>query len=266
MKISIIGCAGRMGRALINEVISNKNTELAGGLEHSESIYLGKDLGMLAGRDPVGILVSDKISKVLSKADAVINFTTPDATIDVARIAAEKSKIQVIGTTGLSDKQKSELKNLAKKSVIVHAHNMSVGVNLLLALVKDVASKLPADQFDIEIVEMHHNRKIDAPSGTALSLGEAAANGRGVKLSKVACKSRDGNIGARKPGEIGFATLRGGGVVGDHTVIFASEHERVEITHKAQDRSVFASGAVRAALWAKGKKPGLYSMSNVLGL
>lgn len=266
MKIGIIGCAGRMGCNLIREVLSNNNAELSGGLEQPDSEHIGKDLGVLAGLEETGILVSDNPDEVIAASDALINFTLPEPTMEIARKVSEAGKAHIIGTTGLSDEQRAELSGLAKNSVIMHAHNMSVGVNLLLNLVEEVAGRLPKESFDIEVVEMHHNQKVDAPSGTALSLGEAAASGRGTTLNESGKLSREGQVGARIKGEIGFATLRGGGVVGDHTVIFASENERIELTHKAQDRSVFASGAVRAALWAEGKDPGLYSMQDVLDL
>jgi 4-hydroxy-tetrahydrodipicolinate reductase len=195
----------------------------------------------------------------------VIDFTAPAATLAHADLAAKFGTALIVGTTGLPASAKAKLKTSAKKTVIVQAPNMSTGVNVLLALTEKLAGVL-ADDYDIEIVEMHHRHKVDAPSGTALGLGEAAAKGRGVALEKVARRSRDGQVGARPKGEIGFATLRGGDVVGDHTVIFAADGERIEITHKASSREVFARGAVRAAMWAKKKKAGLYSMRDVLGL
>ncbi|HSV29277.1 MAG TPA: 4-hydroxy-tetrahydrodipicolinate reductase, partial [Candidatus Omnitrophota bacterium] len=197
--------------------------------------------------------------------DAVIDFTAPAATVTHAGMAAAAGKVLVVGTTGLSKDDEAKLQQAADRVPVVYAPNFSVGVNLLMALTERAASIL-GDDYDIEIVEMHHRHKVDAPSGTALGLGRAAAAGRGVPLDSVWCKARDGHTGARPKGEIGFATLRGGDVVGDHTVMFAAEGERVELTHKASSRAVFAKGAVRAALWAKGKPAGLYTMRDVLGL
>lgn len=255
-----------MGRALIKEVLETDGVELSGGLEHAKSEFLGKDLGALVGIDPIGIEVSDDVNEVIAKADAIINFTTPEATFKIAEIASANKKIHIIGTTGFTEAQRSQLSLLASDSVIVQSNNMSVGVNLLLGLAEQVASKLPANEYDIEILEMHHNQKVDSPSGTALSLGEAVAAGRGVELDEVAQRTRDGIIGKRKEGEIGFATLRGGGVIGEHSVIFASDNDIIELSHRAHDRGIFASGAVRAAIWAKKQRPGLYSMHEVLGL
>ena len=196
---------------------------------------------------------------------ALLDFTIPAATLALAELAARKGLVHVIGTTGLSGENEKLIAEAAKRAVIVKSGNMSMGVNLLAALVKRVAKTLDED-FDIEIVEMHHNKKIDAPSGTALMLGRAAAEGRGIDLDQRSERGRDGHTGARTRGDIGFASLRGGSVVGDHTVIFAGPAERIELSHKAEDRMIFARGAVRAALWARGQKPGLYSMADVLGL
>ena len=255
MKIGVTGCAGRMGKMLCQAVIE-AGLELSGGTERSESPVIGQELGK-------GKVFAD-IKELFSVSDAVLDFTAPAASVANAKAAAETGKVLVIGTTGLTEAQRAEVAEAAEKAPIVLAPNMSVGVNLLQALVEKVASILdPA--YDIEIVEMHHRNKVDAPSGTALALGKAAAKGRGESLDKVACYERHGVIGARPAGEIGFATLRGGDVVGDHTVIFAGTGERIELTHKASSRAVFANGAVRAALWAAGQKAGLYSMRDVLG-
>jgi 4-hydroxy-tetrahydrodipicolinate reductase len=189
----------------------------------------------------------------------------PAATLALAELAAKAGTAHIIGTTGLSAEDEKLIAEAAKRTVVVKSGNMSMGVNLLAALVKQVAKTLGED-FDVEVVEMHHNKKIDAPSGTALMLGRAAAQGRGIKLEERSARGRDGVTGARRAGDIGFASLRGGTVVGDHTVIFAGPAERIELTHKAEDRMLFARGAVRAALWARGQKPGLYSMTDVLGL
>lgn len=255
MKIGVTGCAGRMGKMLCQAVIE-AGLELSGGTERSESPIIGQELGK-------GKVFAD-IKELFAVSDAVLDFTAPAASVANAKAAAETGKVLVIGTTGLTEAQRAEVAKAAEKAPIVLAPNMSVGVNLLQALVEKVASILdPA--YDIEIVEMHHRNKVDAPSGTALALGKAAAKGRGESLDKVACYERHGVIGARPAGEIGFATLRGGDVVGDHTVIFAGTGERIELTHKASSRAVFANGAVRAALWAAGQKAGLYSMRDVLG-
>lgn len=265
MKIGIVGCAGRMGRMLIAEVLRAKGAKLGGGTELAKSPLIGTDLGILVGQKAAGVKVTSDAKALFEFCDAVIDFTAPAATLAHADLAAKFGTALIVGTTGLPASAKIKLKTSAKKTVIVQAPNMSTGVNVLLALTEKLAGVL-ADDYDIEIVEMHHRHKVDAPSGTALGLGEAAAKGRGVALEKVARKSRDGQVGARPKGEIGFATLRGGDVVGDHTVIFAADGERIEITHKASSREVFARGAVRAAMWAKKKKAGLYSMRDVLGL
>lgn len=265
MKIGIVGCAGRMGRMLIAEVLRTKGAKLGGGTELAKSPLIGTDLGALVGQKAAGVKVTSDAKALFESCDAVIDFTAPAATLAHADLAAKFGTALIVGTTGLPAAAKAKLKTSAKKTVIVQAPNMSTGVNVLLALTEKLAGVL-ADDYDIEIVEMHHRHKVDAPSGTALGLGEAAAKGRGVALEKVARRSRDGQVGARPKGEIGFATLRGGDVVGDHTVIFAADGERIEITHKASSREVFARGAVRAAMWAKKKKAGLYSMRDVLGL
>ena len=265
MKIGIVGCAGRMGRMLIAEVLRTKGAKLGGGTELAKSPLIGTDLGTLVGQKAAGVKVTSDAKALFESCDAVIDFTAPAATLAHADLAAKFGTALIVGTTGLPASAKARLKTSAKKTVIVQAPNMSTGVNVLLALTEKLAGVL-ADDYDIEIVEMHHRHKVDAPSGTALGLGEAAAKGRGIALEKVARKSRDGQVGARPKGEIGFATLRGGDVVGDHTVVFATEGERIEITHKASSREVFARGAVRAAMWTKKKKAGLYSMRDVLGL
>jgi 4-hydroxy-tetrahydrodipicolinate reductase len=266
MKIGIVGCAGRMGRMLVVETQKTAGCEIGGGTDLPGSSFVGKDITLIAGLEECGIAVGDDPRALFEAVDAVIDFTAPAATMKHAALAAETGKVLVIGTTGLSADQKDELAKAAEKAPIVFAPNMSVGVNLAFALVEKVAAVLDKDTADIEIVEMHHKHKVDAPSGTALGLGEAAAKGRGVDLDKVSVRSRDGHTGARENGTIGFATLRGGDVVGDHTVVFACEGERIEITHKASSREVFAKGAVRAAKWAYGKAPGLYSMRDILGL
>jgi 4-hydroxy-tetrahydrodipicolinate reductase len=265
MKIGIVGCAGRMGRMLMAAVLEAEGCALAGGTERPGAEHAGQDLGHLLGKGALDVVVGTDPGALFDVADAVIDFTAPAATVSHAALATAKGKILVVGTTGLSKDDEAVLADAARSVPVVYAPNFSIGVNLLMALTERAASILGSD-YDIEIVEMHHRHKVDSPSGTALGLGRSAAKGRAVALDQVWCKARDGHTGARPRGEIGFATLRGGDVVGDHTVMFAAEGERVELTHKASSRAVFAKGAVRAALWAKDAKPGLYSMRDVLGL
>lgn len=265
MRIGIVGCGGRMGRMLVNAVLEAEGCRLSGGTERAGSDAVGRDVGELVGCGALEVLVESDPKRLVEVSDAVIDFTTPAATVLHASLAAETRSVLVVGTTGLTADDEAVLREAADRTAIVYAPNFSVGVTLLMALTERAAAILGND-YDIEIVEMHHRMKVDAPSGTALGLGRAAAKGRAVALDDVWCKARDGHTGARPRGEIGFATLRGGDVVGDHTVMFAAEGERVELTHKASSRAVFARGAVRAAKWAHGKPPGLYSMRDVLGL
>lgn len=265
MRLIVAGAGGRMGRTLVKAIAETEGVTLAGALEGPGSPFLGQDSGLLAGLGENGIPIGADVKALAGKADAVIDFTTPQATVALAVLATQAGIIHVIGTTGLSEGDEAKLKDTAKSAVIVKSGNMSLGVNLLAALAKRVARALGED-FDIEILEMHHNKKVDAPSGTALLLGRAAAEGRNVALGAKSVRVRDGETGARKVGDIGFATLRGGTVVGEHSVIFAGAGERLELSHKAEDRMIFARGALRAALWARGKKPGIYSMVDVLGI
>jgi len=265
MKIGIVGCAGRMGRMLLSAVHAAEGCEIAGGTEAPGAAAVGRDLGELIGLGPLGFAVGDDAVELFATVDAVIDFTVPAATVAHAALAAQAQVAHVIGTTGLDAAQEQAIERAALHTAVVKAANMSLGVNLLLALVERVAATL-TDDYDIEVLEMHHRHKVDAPSGTALALGRAAAAGRGVDLDAVAQKVRDGVTGARRRGDIGFATLRGGDVAGEHAVIFAGEGERIELAHKASSREVFARGAVRAALWTRGRAPGLYSMRDVLGL
>jgi 4-hydroxy-tetrahydrodipicolinate reductase len=265
MKIAVMGAAGRMGRELLQAIAATPGCEISGGTEPRGSTAVGQDLGELAGLGKLGIAVSDDAAHVITGSDAILDFTSPMATVFFARQAAQAGKIHVIGTTGFDAAGEAAIKDAGRGATIVKAGNMSLGVNLLAALTKRVAAALGED-FDIEIVEMHHRLKVDAPSGTALMLGKAAAEGRGVSLEQKSVRARDGHTGARKSGDIGFATLRGGSVVGDHTVIFAGNGERIELTHLAADRGIFARGAVKAALWGKGRAPGLYAMTDVLGI
>jgi 4-hydroxy-tetrahydrodipicolinate reductase len=254
-----------MGQALVREVARTQGAKLAGGVEAKGHPTLGRDLGTLAGLEPLGLKVSADAKALFEAADAVLDFTAPAASLSYASLAAECKTALVIGTTGIDDSGAAKIRKAASKTAIVWAANMSVGVNLLAALVEQAAAKLDG-RYDIEIVEMHHRHKVDAPSGTALALGRAAAKGRGVALDKVSARGRDGHTGPRRAGDIGFASLRGGDVVGDHTVVFAGDGERIELTHRAGSRDLFAQGAVRAALWAAKKPPGLYSMRDVLGI
>jgi 4-hydroxy-tetrahydrodipicolinate reductase len=265
LKIAVVGCAGRMGINLLRQIAATGSCEISGGTERAGSEAVGKDIGTIAGLDPLGILVSDDASAVIAAADAILDFTVPAATVEHARLCAEHGTTHVVGTTGLDAGQDAAVLEAANKTAVVRGANMSVGVNLLLGLTRKVASMLDPD-WDIEVVEMHHRHKVDAPSGTALALGKAAAEGREVDHDAVADRGRDGITGARKRGDIGYATLRGGNVVGDHTVVFAADDERIEITHKAADRTIFARGAVTAALWSKGKGPGMYGMDDVLDI
>ena len=265
MKIGIVGAAGRMGRMLLAAVDAADGVEIAGGVEASGHPDLGKDLGELAELGTMGIALTSDAGAMFEDVDAVIDFTVPVVTEANAKLAANSGTVLVIGTTGMTEDQQHNVDQAASRTAIVQAANYSVGVNMLLGLVEQAARILP-EIYDIEILDMHHHHKIDAPSGTALALGHAAAKGRNVNLEDVADKVRDGIIGPRKQGDIGFATLRGGDVAGEHTVMYAGPGERIEITHKASSREVFAIGAVRAALWATGQKPGLYSMKDVLGL
>lgn len=266
MRIGVVGCGGRMGRLLLREVIATTGVDLAGGTVRPGSADAGRDLGLLAGGDPVGVAATTDADALFAASDVVIDFTTPAATVVHAGLALRHGTALMVGTTGLGADEQAAVAVAAEGCAIVQAANTSLGVNLLLALVENVARTLGPDVWDIEIMEMHHRHKVDAPSGTALALGRAAAAGRGVDLDAVADRVRDGHTGAREPGHIGFATLRGGDVVGDHTVMFAADGERVELTHKAGNRGVFARGAVRAAQWAATRTPGLYTMRDVLGL
>lgn len=265
MNIGIVGCGGRMGRMLIETVMATEGAALAGGTEQPGSPFIGQDLGLLVGSKTVGAVVVDDARALFEGADVVIDFSVPAATAAHAALAFDTRTAMVIGTTGLSPEQQSAVQGASEQATIVQAGNMSLGVNLLVGLARQAAELLGPD-YDIEVVEMHHKHKIDAPSGTALMLGKAAAEGRGIDHDANAVLSREGHTGARPDQAIGYATLRGGDVVGDHTVIFAGPSERIELTHRASSREIFARGAVRAAMWCEGKAPGLYSMRDVLGL
>jgi 4-hydroxy-tetrahydrodipicolinate reductase len=263
LKLAIAGAGGRMGRVLTRVVHEAKGCVVAGGLEHGASPLLGQDMGVLSGMSALGVHITSDAEALLKTVDGIIDFTVPAATLSL--LAHTKGKIHVIGTTGIDEAGMEQIRAAAKSAVIMKTGNYSLGVNILASLVKKVAAALN-DDFDIEVLEMHHKHKIDAPSGTALLLGQAAADGRDINLKQHSVRSRDGHTGARNAGDIGFATLRGGSVVGDHTVMFAGAYERIELSHKAESRDIFAYGAVKAALWCKDQKPGLYNMNDVLGL
>jgi 4-hydroxy-tetrahydrodipicolinate reductase len=263
MRLVVAGAGGRMGRTLIKAIAETPGLALSGALEDAKSPLLGQDSGQLSGLGNNGIVLTADAKDLIAKADGVIDFTVPKASVALAALTA--GKVHIVGTTGHSADEEAKIKDAAKSAIIVKSGNMSLGVNLLAALTKRVAKTL-GEEFDIEIFEMHHSKKIDAPSGTALLLGRAAAEGRGIDLGKRSHRGRDGETGARAIGNIGFASLRGGSVVGEHSVIFAGPAERVELIHRAEDRMIFARGALKAALWARSQKPGLYSMMDVLGL
>ncbi len=263
--IGVLGCGGRMGRLLLAGVLDLPGARLAGGCGRPGSDALGLDLGTLAGRPATGLAAGEDPRAVFEASEVVIDFTLPQATAGHAQLAAETGTRLVVGTTGLLEEQLAELERAAQRVAVLRAPNMSLGVNLLMDLVRQAAAKLDA-AYDIEILEMHHRHKVDAPSGTALGLGEAAAAGRNIDLDAASVRVRDGHTGARPEGTIGFATLRGGDVAGDHTVIFAGPGERLELGHRASSRAVFVQGALKAALWLADKPAGAYGMGDVLGL
>ena len=266
MGLVVVGAAGRMGQALIRAIASVPGATVAAAIERKGSPQVGRDAGELAGLGSIGVKISDDPLPVFAKADGVLDFTAPAASVEFAGFAAQARIVHVIGTTGCGPEDDAKIAAAARHATIVKSGNMSLGVNLLAVLVEQAAKALGPEDFDIEILEMHHRMKVDAPSGTALLLGEAAAQGRAIGLAENSVRVRDGHTGARKPGTIGFATLRGGSVVGEHSVLLSGPGERITLSHHAEDRAIFARGAVKAALWARGKKAGLYSMRDVLGL
>ena len=263
--IVVTGASGRMGQMLIRTILASDKARLVGCVERPGTAWIGRDVGEAMGGAPLGVVVTDDPLEAFAKAQAVIDFTTPAATVQFAALAAQARAVHVIGTTGLEAEHLRAIALAAHHAVIVRAGNMSLGLNLLVRMTRLVAEALDAD-WDIEVVEAHHRMKVDAPSGTALMLGEAAAAGRGVTLDTVRDSGRDGITGARTRGDIGFAAVRGGDIVGEHDVIFAGEGERIVLRHVATDRAIFARGALRAALWGQSQKPGEYDMMNVLGL
>lgn len=265
MRLVVVGAAGRMGRTLVKAVSENPGAILHAAIEREGSPAIGQDSGILAGLPANGIPVTTDALEAFVGAQGVLDFTAPAATVAFSALAAQARLVHVVGTTGMSEADIGKLTLAARHAVVVRSGNFSLGVNMLAALVKRAAASLGPD-WDIEIIEMHHRMKVDAPSGTALMFGEAAANGRGVSLSNAAVRARDGHTGARQEGTIGFQALRGGTVIGDHTVILAGNGERIELRHIAEDRGLFAQGAVKAALWGLNRKPGHYSMNDILGL
>jgi len=266
MRLIVNGAAGRMGRMVIKTLSETPGIKVIGALERSGAPTMGQDAGTVAGlAEPLGVGITDDPLSLMLDAEGVIDFAAPKASVEMSALAAQARIVHVIGTTGLSEEDLAKIAAAARHAPIVRSGNMSLGVNLLAGLVRAAARAL-GPEFDIEIVEMHHRMKVDAPSGTALMLGEAAADGRGVSLADHSARGRDGLTGARRSGDIGFAALRGGTVIGEHSAIFAGEGERIVLSHHAEDRSLFARGALKAALWARGRKPGLYAMADVLGL
>lgn len=263
--IVVTGASGRMGQMLMRTIQDSDKCKLVGAVERKGHDWVGRDVGECMGGTAIGVIASDDPLETFAHAQAVIDFTAPAATIEFAAIAAQARIVHVIGTTGMTEDDLAKVKAAARHATVVRAGNMSLGVNLLVQLTKKVAAALDED-FDIEVIEAHHNKKVDAPSGTALMLGEAAAEGRGVSLEAASDRGRDGITGARKKGDIGFTAIRGGDIVGEHDVLFAAAGERIVLRHMATDRAIFARGAVKAALWGQGKKPGEYDMMDVLGL
>jgi 4-hydroxy-tetrahydrodipicolinate reductase len=265
MRLVVAGAGGRMGKTLVKAIADVQGVVLHAALERAGSPLIGQDAGSVADIKPNGVAISADPLAAIVEAHGVLDFTIPDVSCAMAAFAAQARIVHVIGTTGFEEKHIHRLEAAARHATIVKSGNMSLGVNLLAGLVRKAAAAL-GDDWDIEVLEMHHRMKIDAPSGTALLLGQAATEGRKVSLKDKKVAVRDGVTGARAPGTIGFATLRGGSVIGEHSVIFAGQGERIEISHRAEDRGLFARGAIRAALWARGRKPGLYGMDDVLGL
>lgn len=263
--VVIAGAAGRMGQALVRAVVKQDGLTISGAIERPDSPAIGKDVGVVAGGEALNVLITEDVGTALDHADVLLDFTSPSSTVALARQTGERGLVHVIGTTGCSAEDEAALNEAAKAGArIVKAGNFSLGVNLLVELTKKAAAVLGPD-WDAEVLEMHHNKKVDAPSGTALMLGKAVAEARQTDFDAEAVYAREGHTGAREKGTIGFATLRGGNVIGEHSVYLVGPNERIELTHKAQDRALFADGAVRAALWAHDKPSGYYSMADVLG-
>ncbi|MCW4153574.1 4-hydroxy-tetrahydrodipicolinate reductase [Halomonas sp. 18H] len=265
-RIAIVGVAGRMGRTLVNAVQQDAGAHLAGGVVEPGSSLVGADLGELSGQGRLGVAAVDDLAQIVDDADVLIDFTAPRVTLDNLAWCAAHGKRMVIGTTGLSEAEQAELDGYRDRVPMVFAPNMSVGVNLTLKLLQTAARALGDEGYDIEVIESHHRHKVDAPSGTALKMGEVMADALQRPLKEYGVFQRVGQCGPRTDQEIGFATVRAGDIVGEHTVMFATEGERVEITHKASSRMTFAKGAVRAARWVMEQPAGRYDMQDVLGL
>lgn len=263
--IVITGASGRMGQTLTRLVSASDRMRLVACLERPGHPWVGRDAGEAMGGAALGVQVTDDALEAFSRAQGVIDFTAPAASTGFAALAAQARAVHVIGTTGLTAEDIGKIEAAARHAVIVRAGNMSLGVNLMVGLTRKIAAALGED-WDIEVIEAHHGRKVDAPSGTALMLGQAAAEGRGVSLEAAMVSGRDGITGPRAPGSIGFSAIRGGDIVGEHDVMFAGPGERIVLRHIATDREIFARGALRAVLWGQDKKPGHYSMADVLGL
>ena len=264
MKIAIAGATGRMGRMLIETVLNSADAQLVGALEHNSCPQLGEDAGSFLGKK-TGVIISSDVAAVLANAEFLIDFTRPEGTMAHLAVAEKTGTKMIIGTTGLSSEQIENLKKASSRLAIVFAPNMSVGVNATFKLL-EIAAKMLNEGYDIEIVEAHHRHKVDAPSGTAVKMGEVISEALGEKLDDVAVYAREGHTGERKPGSIGFATIRGGDIVGDHTVLFAGDGERIEISHKSSSRQSYAQGSLRAARFLQNQTSGLYDMQDVLGL
>ncbi len=265
LRLMVAGASGRMGQTLIRIIAETPGVKLAAALERPEADGIGEDAGLRAGVAATDVDIDTDAASIVRDADAILDFTTPATTVALAKVAAKARVAHVIGTTGFTLAEEAEIAEAARHAAIVKSGNMSLGVNLLARLVRIAAQALDAD-FDIELNEMPHRHPVDAPSGTALLLAKAAAEGRGIDLASHKVSAREGQVGPRRRGDIGFSVMRGGSTVGDHSVVFAGEGEIIELTHRAFDRAIFARGAIKAALWTRGKKPGLYSMSDVLGL
>lgn len=263
MKIGVTGASGRMGQAIAKLIIQDDVVELAGGLVRKGNEFDGRDFNEFLGFEKGEVKITSNIDEFIRNCDAVIDFSSPALSLEIAEKCAELGKVVVCGTTGFSDEEKQKFAATSEKTVVIWSSNMSVGVNLLMNLAEKLGGILH-DDYDVEIFEMHHRNKVDSPSGTALSLGAAVAKGRGVDLKEVGNMARVGKDAKRQKGEIGFCALRGGDVIGDHTVVFAADGERVEISHKASNRDIFAKGAIRAAIWGSGKEKGFYTMRDVL--
>ncbi len=265
LKISVLGASGRMGQAVLKYVVEAKDLELVGALTELSDSALGRDAGDSAGLGSLGVELSDNRVQVLEEADVAIDFTLPTATQANLSACVECGTALVVGTTGLEEKDFQSMREAARQIPLVYGRNMSIGVNVFMDLVGRAAKAL-GEEYDVEILDAHHRQKVDAPSGTALALGEEVAKAKGRTLEELGVQIRVGQTGPRKPDSVGFSVIRAGNIVGDHSVLFAAPEERIELVHRAADRKTFARGALRAAMWLRGKSPGFYTMRDVLGL